>query len=154
MLNSVRYSGFFDFIRNVHWLHALVTATSIVSWGPSNSSDAKSTAYDTDIVEPLLASGRLTLNAEVIAEVRRRTMKSVTLLKSERGPSHTTSVAPTAIVAPTYNRAASGKARICAGCLRPPHRLGANVRIGFRPIRAATGLPRALGGAKFQAEGV
>ena len=24
MLNSVRYSGFFVVIRNVHWLHALV----------------------------------------------------------------------------------------------------------------------------------
>ena len=44
MLNSVRCSGFFVFIRNVHWLHALVTATNIVSWGPRRSSDAKSTA--------------------------------------------------------------------------------------------------------------
>ena len=26
MLNSVRYSGFRAFIRNVHWLHALATA--------------------------------------------------------------------------------------------------------------------------------
>ncbi len=44
MLNSVRCSGFFVFIRNVHWLHALATATNIVSWGPSRSSDVKSIA--------------------------------------------------------------------------------------------------------------
>ena len=44
MLYSVRCGGFLFFIRNVHWLHALVTATNIVSWGPSSRSDAKSTA--------------------------------------------------------------------------------------------------------------
>ena len=81
----------------MHWLHALVTATSIVSFGPSSSSAAKSTAYDTDIVEPLLASGRLTLKAEVTAEVRRRTVKRYGLAKVERGPSDTTSSAPIAI---------------------------------------------------------
>ena len=63
------------FIRNVHWLHALATATSIVSFGPSSISAAKSTAYDTDIVEPLLASGRLTLKADVTAESMSRTAK-------------------------------------------------------------------------------
>jgi hypothetical protein len=36
----------------------------MVSSAPSSSSAAKSTAYDTDIVEPLLARGRLTLNAD------------------------------------------------------------------------------------------
>ena len=76
MLKSVRYGGFRVFILNVHWLHALATATSIVSCGPSMMSAAKSTAYDTDIVEPLLASGRLTLNAEVTAERRSRVAKS------------------------------------------------------------------------------
>ena len=66
MLKSVRYSGFRSLMRNEHWLHALAAATSIVSFGPSSSSDAKSTAYETDIVDPLRASGRLTLNTEVI----------------------------------------------------------------------------------------
>src|SRR5688500_5513956 len=93
----------------------------MVSLGPRSSSAAKSTAYDTDIVEPLLASGRLTLNADVIADVSRRTTKSGRLLKSERGPSNTTSVAPIAIVAPTYSRAESGKARMCAGAGYDPH---------------------------------
>ena len=31
-------------------------------------SDAKSTAYETDIVDPLRASGRLTLKTDVMAE--------------------------------------------------------------------------------------
>ena len=52
MLKSVRCSGLRSLMRNVHWLYALAAATSIVSFGPSSSSDAKSTAYDTDIVEP------------------------------------------------------------------------------------------------------
>src|SRR5687768_3541556 len=52
-------------MRNVHWLHALAVATIIVSFGPSSSSDAKSTAYETDIVESLRASGSFTLKTEV-----------------------------------------------------------------------------------------
>src|SRR5258706_15590938 len=66
MLNSVRYSVFFVVIRNVHWLHALVAPTIIVWLGPSTISDRKSTAYDTDIVDPLRANGRFTLKADVI----------------------------------------------------------------------------------------
>ena len=58
MLNSVRYSGLRSFLFRWHWLNALPAATSIVSCGPSSSSDAKSTAYDTDIVDPLVVSGR------------------------------------------------------------------------------------------------
>jgi hypothetical protein len=48
-------------IRNEHWLHALAAAISIVSAGPSRSSDAKSTVYDTDIVDPLPGRGRVFL---------------------------------------------------------------------------------------------
>src|SRR6186997_611654 len=121
MLNNVRWIGFLAFIRNVHWLHALVTATSIVSLGPSSKSAAKSTAYETDIVEPPLASGRLTLNADVRAEMTRRTTKSVGSAKVERGPSDTTSRAPTAIVAPTYRRAGNGRERMCAAFSYEPH---------------------------------
>src|SRR5437764_13471944 len=76
MLYSVRYSGLRVFIRNVHWLHALAPATSIVSSAPSISSAAKSTAYDTDIDEPLLVSGRLTFSADASEEKTRRAVKS------------------------------------------------------------------------------
>ena len=44
MLKSVRYTGDGVFARNVHWLHALVAATSIVASGPMSSSEAKSIA--------------------------------------------------------------------------------------------------------------
>ena len=68
MLYSVRYGGFRVVMRNVHWLHALAAATSIVSLEPSSSSAAKSTAYDTDIEEPLFVRGRLTFSAEASDE--------------------------------------------------------------------------------------
>ena len=41
----------------------------MVSFGPSSSSDAKSTAYETDIVEDRRASGRFTLNTDVIDDI-------------------------------------------------------------------------------------
>ena len=63
-------------MRNVHWLQALTAATIIVSFGPSSSSDAKSTAYETDIVDPLRASGRFTLKTEVIDDSTSRTRNS------------------------------------------------------------------------------
>ncbi len=47
--------------------------------GPRRSSAAKSTAYDTDMVEPLVESGRLTLNADASDEQTRRPMKSAGL---------------------------------------------------------------------------
>ena len=89
MLNNVRYAGFLVFILNVHWLQALATATSMVSCGPSRRSAAKSTAYDTDIVEPLLESGRLTLNADVAADNSSRMAKSAGFSNVARGPSPT-----------------------------------------------------------------
>src|SRR5690349_6649825 len=137
-------------MRNVHWLHALVTATSMVSFGPSSSNAAKSTAYDTDIVEPLLASGKLTLNAEVMADVSRRSAKSGRSLNSECGPSHTTRRAPIAIVAPTYKRAGSGRERMCAVLyLRTPHRLGPRCP-RMRETWLTTRVGGALGGASNQ----
>src|SRR3989442_1143357 len=72
MLKIVRYVGFRCFMRKVHWLHALPIATIIVAWGPSRSSAAKSTAYETDIVDPLLASGNDTLKADVNADTTSR----------------------------------------------------------------------------------
>jgi hypothetical protein len=59
----------------VHWLHALVAATHIVAFSPSSSSDAKSTAYDTDIVDPLVESGRFTFRADAMEEKIRRARK-------------------------------------------------------------------------------
>ena len=63
-------------MRNVHWLQALAMATSIVSLAPRSRSAAKSTAYDTDIVEPPETSGRLTFSADASDEQRSRAVKS------------------------------------------------------------------------------
>src|SRR5438046_2789327 len=77
MLKSVRYGAERDCVRNVHWLQALAAATIIVWSAPSSSSAAKSTAYDTDIVDPLDASGRLTLSAEASDEKSRSAMNRI-----------------------------------------------------------------------------
>src|ERR1700730_13652336 len=79
MLNSVRCTGERVCVRNVHWLQALVPATNIVASAPSSSSAAKSTAYDTDMVEPLEVSGRVTFNADASEETTSRTPKRVRL---------------------------------------------------------------------------
>ena len=84
MLNAVRKCALRARVLNVHWLHALVPATSIVSSAPSSRRDAKSTAYDTDIVEPPEASGRFTLNAEASDEQSSRTMKRRQVVDSAR----------------------------------------------------------------------
>src|SRR5205814_10450130 len=76
MLYSVRYSGLRVFIRKVHWLQALAPATSMVSSAPSIKSAAKSTAYDTDIDDPLLVSGRLTFRADAREENTSRAANS------------------------------------------------------------------------------
>ena len=91
MLNSVRYGAERDCVRNVHWLQALAAATSIVSSAPSSSSAAKSTAYDTDIVEPLVASGRLTFSADAMDEKSSSARKRPGLGDGVRGEQDTTS---------------------------------------------------------------
>src|SRR4029077_13283928 len=102
MLNRVRWIGLRSLIRNVHWLNALAAATIIVSFGPSSSSDAKSTAYDTDIVEERRASGRLTLKTEVIDDSSSRPMNSHTLLPTNWvGKNATSMAAPTPMIAQT-----------------------------------------------------
>src|SRR4051812_27544922 len=68
MLKSVRCSGERVCVRKVHCDQALVAATNIVGFAPSSSSEAKSTAYDTDIVDPLVVSGRLTFSADATEE--------------------------------------------------------------------------------------
>src|SRR5688572_5755734 len=109
MLKSVRYIGFGSLMRNVHWLYALAAATNIVSCGPSSSSDAKSTAYETDIVDPLRAIGRLTLKTDVIDESASSSRNSHGDRKVSTGKKTTSSPAPRAMTAPTYRRAKSGR---------------------------------------------
>ena len=76
-----------DCVRKVHWLQALAAATIIVWSAPSRSSAAKSTAYDTDIVEPLEASGRLTFSADASDEQASRNANRIGLAMS-RGSEH------------------------------------------------------------------
>src|SRR5579872_3781425 len=111
MLKSVRYGADRAFVRNVHWLQALAAATSIVSFAPRRSSAAKSTAYDTDIVEPLAASGRLTFSADASDEKPSSTAKS-TGCAMVCGPNTAITTAPAASTAPTYSCAAIGRSFI------------------------------------------
>jgi hypothetical protein len=99
----------------VHWLQALALATSIVSSAPRSRSAAKSTAYDTDIDDPLVVSGRLTLRADAREEKRRSATKSAGS-PIWRGANTTRIVNPVATTAPTYIRAAIGRSFI-----HPPH---------------------------------
>src|SRR5476649_807660 len=108
MLNAVRYGAERALVRKVHWLHALAAATSIVSFAPRSSSAAKSTAYDTDIVDPLEASGRLTLSAEASDEQHSSTVNS-TGFTIVCGTNTTSVSAPAASTAPTKSRAAIGR---------------------------------------------
>ena len=101
MLKSVRYGGFFVVIRNVHWLHALIAPTIIVCAGPSRMSERKSTAYETDIVEPLRASGRFTLNADVIDESSSSVTNQIGCWNRSSGKNAARSTAPPAMTAPT-----------------------------------------------------
>src|SRR5690349_16683644 len=101
MLKSVRWIGLRSLIRNVHWLKALAAATSIVSFGPSSSSDAKSTAYETDIVEDRRASGRFTLKTDVIDESSSSPKNSHGLPTNFVGKNAASSTAPIAMIAST-----------------------------------------------------
>src|SRR4029079_14838693 len=109
MLNSVRWIGLRSLIRKVHWLKALAAATTIVSLGPSSSSDAKSTAYDTDIVDERRASGRLTLKTDVIDESSNIRKNSGSFEVFAPGRNFTSSTAPTPMIVHTYTRAATGR---------------------------------------------
>src|SRR5438128_1014097 len=101
MLNSVRWMGFRSLMRNVHWLNALAAATTIVSFGPRRSSEAKSTAYDTDIVEDRRASGRFTLKTEVIEESSSSVANSGLLPTKCVGKKTAKSTEPIAMIAQT-----------------------------------------------------
>ena len=97
-----------DWVRKVHWLHALAAATIIVWSAPSRSSAAKSTAYDTDIVDPLEASGRLTFSADASDEQASRNANRIGLAMS-RGRNTASTTAPAASTAPTNSRAWMGR---------------------------------------------
>src|SRR4030095_3472818 len=77
MLKSVRCSGDLTCVRKVHCAQALVSATHIVASAPRSSREAKSTAYDTDIVDPLGVTGTLTLKADASDEKKSNARKSV-----------------------------------------------------------------------------
>src|SRR5262249_62080572 len=94
MLNSVRWIGLRSLMRNVHWLNALAAATTIVSFGPSSSSAAKSTAYETDIVDDRRASGRFTLKTQGIDERKSSARKSSGLPKKCVGKNAPDRIAP------------------------------------------------------------
>src|SRR5260221_13867442 len=99
--------GLRSLMRNVHWLKALAAATIIVSFGPRRSSDAKSTAYDTDIVEERRASGRFTLKTEVIDDSSSRPRKSQGLRSRVGGKNTTRRAPPAPMMAQKEMRAAS-----------------------------------------------
>ncbi len=109
MLKSVRCAGFFSLMRNEHWLQALAAATIIVSLGPRSSSDAKSTAYETDIVDPLRASGRVTLKTEVTDDSASSTRNTPGDSKVLNGKKYARRPAATTMTAQTNSRAGSGR---------------------------------------------
>ena len=111
MLKSVRWTAARLCARKVHWLHALVAATTIVSLAPSSSSAAKSTAYEIDIVDPLVASGRLTFSADATDEHTSSAMNSPGLA-TVCGAKYPPTSAPATQTAITYSRAATGRSFI------------------------------------------
>ncbi len=100
--------GFRSLIRNVHWLQALTAATIIVSPGPSSSNEAKSTAYETDIVDPLRASGSVTLNTDVTDDSVRSSRNSQMDESTFVGKRNKTSPTPAAMTAVTNTCAGYG----------------------------------------------
>src|SRR5947207_14999680 len=111
MLKAVRNGALRARVLKVHWLQALVPATSIVSLAPSKSNDAKSTAYDTDIVEPPEASGRFTFSADASDEQSSSPMKMPGWL-IVWGKKKATTATPARMTPETYRRAASGSSFI------------------------------------------
>src|SRR6266480_341208 len=77
----------------------------IVACGPTSSSAAKSTAYDTDIVELLVRSGSWTLSAAVAEDSTRRTPNRTGWSNRASGKQVATTAAPATMTAVTYNRA-------------------------------------------------
>src|SRR5262245_37369464 len=118
MLNSVRNGAVLVVVRIVHWLHALTAATIMVSFAPRSNSAAKSTAYDTDIVDPLVASGSLTFRADASDEQPSR-ITNRTGFAIVCGTNIPRTIAPAASTAATNSRAAAGSSFIDFGWGQP-----------------------------------
>ena len=98
---SVRWSGLCSLRFRLHCANALPAATSIVSCGPRSSSEAKSTAYDTDIVDPLVVSGSVTLRAALAVARASSARKRSGCSKAACGRPMNNRPAPTTITAVT-----------------------------------------------------
>src|SRR5437763_5313561 len=145
MLKAVRNGALRARVLKVHWLQALVPATSMVSFAPSNSNAAKSTAYETDMVDPPEASGRLTFSADASEEQSSRPMKMPGWL-IEWGKKMAMTAAPATMTPATYRRAASGSSLISDWTSSAPsrHQLGSGrPMILQRPLGLRVGLPPA-----------
>ncbi len=98
-------------VRNVHCANALAAATKIVWFAPRMSSAAKSTAYDTDIVDSLATSGSVTFSADARDEQASSATNS-TGSAMVRGAKNAATSPPAVSTAPTYTRAAVGRSFI------------------------------------------
>ncbi len=102
MLKSFRYSAFFTVVRE----RALAPRAdggrrSSSAPGPSRINDRKSTAYETDIVDPLRDSGKFTLRAEVTEERSSSVANHVGCGRGSTGKKRTSRNTPLAMTAPT-----------------------------------------------------
>ncbi len=73
----------------------------MVSSGPSSRSEVKSTAYDTEIIDPVAVYGSFTLRDADKAEISSRPMKSIGSSKRAEGRQPPNSAAPTVMTAMT-----------------------------------------------------
>src|ERR1700676_1490344 len=108
MLKSVRYPGFGSFALKVDWAHAPTAPTIIVVCGPSRISEAMSTTYETDMLEPL-AIGNWILKADVSVERKMRIDSGNTGVSAARGRTRPKAAVPSAMTAMMYQRARAGR---------------------------------------------
>src|SRR5687768_3218386 len=81
MLKIVQWAGYRCWTRNVHWVQAAATATTIAACGPNSMSVISTDAYDTESVDSCLAERTsLTFQIEV-----RQAMTSSAASASGRG---------------------------------------------------------------------
>src|SRR5438093_12233375 len=107
MLKSVRYTGLPVGELKVDWLQPPAAPTIIVACGPRRISDAMSTTYETDMLEPL-AIGKWTLNADVSDDRSTRSSSGRTGVSWARGRSRARASAPADVTMRMYQRAGSG----------------------------------------------